>query len=296
MKPFLRLFLAALFLATAVIAPAQAKILTIGYVDLPCHTVSAELLKSLLERMGYNISLKKDTAEAIFAQMAEGEVDIMVAAWLPRTDASSWESHKSRTTKVSVLYDNVKSAWAVPDYVPESLVRSIADLSKPEVSSKMEKSVAIPGAHPSLLQDSSKVMEAYGLGSAGYQLTPASVSDWTRAVQDGVGKQRWFVIATWQPNFLNRAVQYRVLEDPKQLLGGSDRAYLLANAQSFQKLDRPVSDLLKRVGISNKAVVEMESMVMLEGRTPHEAARRWMAEHPNTIEYWYTPEETDSDK
>jgi glycine betaine/proline transport system substrate-binding protein len=292
MNLLLRRFLVATLLALSVSGPVQAKVVAIGYVDLSCHEVTAELIKSVLERMGYNVSLHRGNAAAMFTKLAEGEIDLLVAAWLPHADAGPWLEHKDQLVKLSTLYDDARSFWAVPAYVPEAAVRSVADLRKTDVAEKMLKPIRVPNANLALLQGSTKIFAEYALRESGYSLSNGSTAEWMSGVKENLAAQKWFVLPLWRPHYLG--AQFRVLEEPKQFLGGSNKAYLLASKDS--KIDRSVVDLLKRMTMSNKAVADMDAKVFLESRTPHEAARYWMGEHPNTVEYWYTPDEADGEK
>lgn len=296
MQQLLHRFLLAALITLGIAGSAQAKFVSIAYVDLSCHEATAELVKTVLERMGYNVSLRKGNAAAMFSKLAEGEVDLLVAAWLPHADAEPWQEYKEQLVKLSALYDDARSFWAVPAYIPESVVHTVADLRKTDVAEKMQKTIHAPNAHFALAQGSRKIFDEYALRDSGYTLAGVSTAEWIDSFKESVAAQKWFVMPLWRPHYLNGSTQLRVLDEPKHLLGGSDKAYLLANKNTLQKIGRPLIDLLKRITMSNKAAQEMDSMVALAGLTPHEAARRWMGEHPDTVNYWFTPDETDSDK
>ena len=278
---------AAAFLAALAVTPLHAGVITLGYAESSVNEVPAELIKNVLERMGINVSLRKSSESQIFSMLREGEIDFLVGAWLPNAHAQYWEAE--RMVKLVTLYDDAKFVWAVPAYVPASELSSLADLRKPAVAEKMVKRVRTAGASIGLNEGSKKVFDEYALGELGYRLTSDAAAHWRAGIKEDFAARRWFVAPLPLPHYLNR--DFRPLDEPKQLLGGSNKANLLASKATLPNIDKAIIALLKRISVSTQAVAEMDFKVQVEGRTPHEAARRWMGEHPNTIEYWYTPED-----
>ena len=94
----------------------------------------------------------------------------------------------------------------------------------------------------------------------------------------------------WQPQYLNRVARMRILEEPKQLLGGTDKAYLVAHKDFYAKVDKHTWKALQRISLSVKAVTEMDYLVNVRKLSPQYAARNWMAAHPDTVNYWLQPD------
>jgi glycine betaine/proline transport system substrate-binding protein len=70
----------------------------------------------------------------------------------------------------------------------------------------------------------SKILEAYGLGAAGYEVMPGEAKDWIANFKQAVSEQRWLVIPLWQPQWINAACKVRVLDEPKGIYGKGDAA------------------------------------------------------------------------
>ena len=273
------------------VGPAQARYLSIGHVNLSFYEVTAALIQLVLERMNYNVALSKGPHSEIYPKLAAGEVDLFVAGWLPNAHARYWDQYKDQLVRVTPLYRHARLFWAVPDYVPESEVRQVADLTKPDVAAKMDRTIRGPGADSGLMIGSKRIVEEYGLDRAGYQLAPGKPADWIAWFNANIGGGKWFVMPLWQPQYLNQAAKLRILEEPKNLLGQEDTAYLLAHKDIRDKIDKPTWQALKRIELSIKAVTEMDYMVNVQNMAPREAARLWMAAHPDTVTYWLEPEE-----
>ncbi|HWQ39543.1 MAG TPA: glycine betaine ABC transporter substrate-binding protein, partial [Burkholderiales bacterium] len=120
---------------------------------------------------------------------------------------------------------------------------------------------------------------------------PGKPADWIAWFNANLSAGEWFVTPLWQPQFLNQVARLRILEEPKELLGRTDAAYLLAHKDISQKLDKPTMDVLRRMELSVKWVTELDYMVNVKNMAPRDAARLWLAAHPVTVSYWLEPDE-----
>jgi len=272
---------------------AQSRFVTLGHVDISFYEVTAKVVQGVLERLGYTVAVKTGSHAKIYPLLGNGEIDLFVAVWLPGAHASYWEKYKDSSVQVTTLFEDARLYWAVPDYVPAAEVKSVADLRKPEVAAKMQKEIR--GTHPDsgLMIGSKKIMEEYSLDAAGYQLASGEPADRAANLNENIAAKRWFVMPLSQPNYLNRVANMRILDEPKQFLGGADKAYLVAHKDFYAKVDKHTWKALQRMSLSVKAVTEMDYLVNVKKLTPEYAARNWMAAHPDTVNYWLQPDPED---
>lgn len=286
MKFLSRLLTTALGATLLVSSAAHARTVVIGHVNLSFHEATAAVFQNVLERSGYNVAMKKGSHSVMYPLLAEGEFDLFVAAWLPHTHGEYWEAYNENLTLVTPLYSDARLFWAVPDYVPESAVKSVADLAKPEVAAKMEKTIRGPSVGSDLMMQSKTVMEHYDLQQSGYNLAPGKAKDWIDSFNANVEAKNWFVMPLWQPQYLNKVAKLRILEEPENILGEADTAWLVAHSSADKKIPKHIFDVLKRMEFSVKWITELDYMVNVEGMSPREAARVWMTSHPYTVDYW----------
>ena len=276
-----------LFSATS----ANALTIVLGHVNESSYEATAVVIQTILERIGYNVAIKKGKPGVMFPMLAEGEIDIFVAGSLPHEDAEDWEDYKDELVLVTPLYEDAKLFWAVPAYIPASDVKSITDLTKPGVASRMEKIIRGPGADSDLMIRSRKVLQEYSLTQTGYQLAPGKSADWISGFNANVKSGKWFVVPLWQPHYLSEVAKLRILDEPKKLLGEPDTAWLIANKGTKRKMGAGGFGVLQKMEFSVRSIAEIEYQVHVEKRSPREAGRRWMGLHPYTVEYWVEPEE-----
>src|SRR5919109_1031381 len=77
-------------------AAAQSKKVKIAYVEWSDAVVATNVLKTVLESKGYEVTITPLAAAAMWQAVATGEADAMVAAWLPATHASYYGQLKDK--------------------------------------------------------------------------------------------------------------------------------------------------------------------------------------------------------
>lgn len=282
--------LLAVFVLSCPSALAQSRFATLGHVNISFYEVTAKVVQSVLERLGYTVAVKSAGHAELYPLLGSGDVDLFVAVWLPGAHASYWEQYKDNAVIVTALFDDARLFWAVPDYVPATDLKSVADLRKPDVAAKMQREILGTSPDSGLMAGSKKIMDEYGLADAGYRLLPGKPAQRATTLTDNVATKRWFVMPLSQPSYLNRLAGMRMLDEPKQLLGGADTAYLVASKNFYAKVDKRTWKALQRISLSVKAVTEMDYLVNVKQLTPEYAVRNWMAAHPDTVNFWIQPD------
>jgi glycine betaine/proline transport system substrate-binding protein len=217
-----------------------------------------------------------------FQGISRGDVDLMLGAWLPVTHAAYYARYKNDMEDMGIIYTGAKIGWAVPDYVPESDVASIADLNKPEVKSKLNSTIQgiEPGAGEMVASE--KAMKDYDL--AGYNLIRASEAGMLTAVSRAYQSKQWIVATVWSPHWLWQKWKMRYLKDPKGTLGGDEQIHGFASKQFAGKY--PKADaFIRHYKLTLADVEEIE----LTGNTTNDwnaAAKKFVDSHPDKVKAW----------
>lgn len=272
--------IAVLAAASSLPASAQDRTIRLGQVGLSFYAVVGGIVQEVLEQDGYKVEVTTGTHGDIFPKIGAGEIDILAAAWLPDGHAPLYAKVRDVTFIVGELYGDARLYWAVPDYVPSDLVRSIDDLKKPDVVTRMDKKIRGIGATSGLMVGAAKIREVYGLDAAGYEVVPGEAKDWIDNFKQAVSEERWLVMPLWQPQWINAAYKVRALEEPKGIYGKGDTAVLLGHETLKRKLSPETLLRLANIKLSVDAVTEMDLWVNVDGLTPREAARKWLAANP----------------
>lgn len=278
---------AVLLMSMNVGAIARDEPVRLGQIGISFYAVTGQVVQQVLERLGHEVELRTGSHSEIFPELAQGNVDLLVAAWLPHAHAKYWSEHGSGAVELATLYRGARLFWAVPTYVPEAAVASVEDLKKPAVRSRMEQRIQATKPDSGLTMGSQRIMEAYGLEDAGYNLQTGAHVDWQMYFEENYRAGRWFVMPYFQPNFLNRMAQMRRLEEPRDLLGKENRAVLVADKAFVATAPQRTIQVLQRIELDLDAVAEMDYLVRVEGKSAREAARAWMAANRGRVDAWF---------
>lgn len=278
-----RWLVAALSASTVVAAPAaEHAVIRIGWTAWSDTEALTNIAKEVLEkRLGYKVELVMTDIGLQFAGVARGNLDVMLMAWLPTTHKAYWDKVAGNVVDLGVLYDHAKLGWAVPKYVPESEVSSIADLAKPSVRERLHG--VIQGIDPGagLMRASERMLTDYAL--TGYRLVSASDAGMIVALDRAIKRNEWIVVTTWSPHWMFARYPVRYLSDPKGSLGGDEAVHALAR-KGFESDFPKATVFLKRFKLT---IPELEALMLrAKDSSYHDEAVAWIRTHPQRVEQW----------
>jgi glycine betaine/proline transport system substrate-binding protein len=256
----------------------------LGQVYLSFHAVTGAIVQEILERLGHSVEVREGPHETIFPLLGEAAIDLMAAVWLPEGHAKYWEKYGRDAEEIAKFFDGAHFLWAVPEYVSE--VSSIADLVKPAAAERMTKVIQGIGAGATIKTLSQEAIGAYSLDYAGYSFHSGTPAEWIATYDKAVADRKWIVFPTWAPQYLNRDGKLRPLEDPRGILGGTNRASLVGPRKRLLLLPAKTKTALSRIYIGIDGVTEMDWAVNVKKTTPREAARSWMAANEAEVRNW----------
>jgi glycine betaine/proline transport system substrate-binding protein len=283
---FRNLFIiATLTLAAGANAMAQEPI-KIGWTAWSDAEFVTKLAARVIEdRYGREVELMQTDIAPQYQGLATGSIDVMLMSWQPDTHADYIERVGADTVNLGLLYTKARLGWAVPNYIPESEVTSIADLAKPAVREQLDGTITgiDPGA--GLTRLSRQAIEDYGLD--GYELQISSGAGMTAALQRAVRRDEWIVVTGWSPHWMFGAFDLRYLEDPEGVLGSFERVHAVARMGFYQD-DVEVASFLSRMQIP---IADLQAAMYEAQETSYEeAVTNYIAGNEARIDYWVTGE------
>lgn len=259
----------------------------LGQINISFYAVTAAVVQEVLERLGHRVEVRTGSHGQIFPMLGRGEVDLLVAAWLPSAHADYWEQYGGDAVQLATLYPNAQLYWAVPPYVPEAMVSRVEDLKKPEVVVRMVKTIRATAPDSGLTIGSGRIMSHYRLADAGYELLPGTRDQWVAHLEENLAARRWFVMPFFRPNYLNLMADMRILEEPQKLLGEASHGTLVAHRNFVARMPQSTTDVLARIRLGLEAVAQMDRMVNVDKMSPRDAARAWMAQYRGVVDAWF---------
>lgn len=269
---------------------ANSPVVRLGVTDLSFHRVTAAVIAALLAQMGFQVERHYAPHVENFERLRDNQIDMIASAWIPHSHGTYLETvEQVIATRQLGLHYEPYALWGVPEYVPLSAVQSVTDLLRPEVRALMRKRIQGIGPGAGITRFSIKMMKEYGLQTAGYEFLTGTQDDCIAAFETAVARTEWMVVPLWWPQFLHHRHQIRELHDPKGLLGGVDRAVLLARSDRLQDLfSAQQIAVLDRVRLSNQIVSALDYAVNRNHESDEQAAARWLDAHPAHLQHWLT--------
>ena len=277
-------------------APPEEEAISIGVLPWAEVEATAKLWAFLLEAEGFETELQRiDTTspggivrtgevtvvEGLYAQLADGEIDIWTGAWLPQTHAPQLVDHGEDVEVVGTWYDGARLTWAVP---ASSALTSIADLAGRGEALGGEIVGIEPGSgHVRVSRDD--VLPAYGLEDE-YTLTTGSSRAMLAALDRAVALGRPIVVTLWEPHPAYGRYDLRNLEDPLGALGEEERIDVVVRA-GFVADHPEIARWLASFSLQEAELVSLQ--VALEEASPGEERRaiaEWVAGHRDLVDSW----------
>jgi glycine betaine/proline transport system substrate-binding protein len=110
------------------IEKADGKKLKLAYVAWDSEIASTNVVKLVLEeRLGYKVDMMQVEAGPMWAGIAGGDADAIVAAWLPTTHQDYYDKYKGKFEDIGPNLNGTKIGLVVPSYMN---IDSIEDLQK----------------------------------------------------------------------------------------------------------------------------------------------------------------------
>jgi glycine betaine/proline transport system substrate-binding protein len=257
-------------------------VIRIGWTAWSDAEAVTNIAREILEkRLGYKVELVMTDIGLQYAGVARGNLDVMLMAWLPNTQKAYWDKVSNDVVDLAVLYDNARLGWAVPTYVPQSELGSIADLNKPEIRQKLHGQIQgiDPGA--GLMRLSEKALVDYHL--SGYTLQSASDAGMIVALDRAIKRKEWIVVTTWSPHWMFARYPVRYLEDPKGSLGGAEAIHAVAR-KGFEADFPKAAGFLKSFKFT---IPDLEALMLrAKDSSYHAEAVAYIQSHPQVVEGW----------
>lgn len=277
--------LLSLFLTVAVLAGcsekgADNKSIKLAYVAWDSEIASTNVVKEVLEsKLGYKVEMLQVDAGPMWAGIADGSADAMVAAWLPSTHASYLEQYGSKLEDLGVNLDGTKVGLVVPTYMD---IQSIEDLNKPEIASSLKKQIIgiEPGA--GIMMATETALQDYALKD--YKLVESSSAAMATELQKAYDKQEPIVVTGWTPHWKFAKMDLKYLDDPKGIYGGDEQIHTMVR----KGLKDDMEGAYKFLDQFQWEPSDMESVMVAiqDGQSPEEAAKAWVNSNSDKVDAW----------
>ena len=268
----------------------------LAYVEWSTEIASTHLVKAVLqEKMGVHCEAIPMEANKMWESIASGEVDGMVAAWLPGTHGHYYKEVENRVENLGPNLEGAQIGLVVPSVQvgrqtmgtglrnkPYVTVESISELN--QYAEKFRGKIIGIDPAAGVMKKTRRAMEVYDLTR--FRLVSGSEVSMTAELSNAIRKQRWIVVTGWSPHWMFGRWDMRFLDDPRGVYGGEE--YIATMVRKGLKKDMPeVYHFLDNFYWTPE---EMDQLMVWikddDGLYPYEKALRWMQYNEKRLQSW----------
>ncbi|MGM0502671.1 MAG: glycine betaine ABC transporter substrate-binding protein, partial [Bacillota bacterium] len=256
----------------------EKKTLKIGYVQWASAEASTYLIEEVLERAGYDVELMTLQAGSMYQGLAQGDLDTMVCAWLPKTHKSYWKDYGDKLVDLGANYEEAKIGLAVPQYVD---IDSISELKNNKDKFNGEVIGIDPGAGIMEIT-SNKTMDQYGLSD--WDLVESSGPAMTAKLEKSINQEKPVVVTAWTPHWKWFAYDLKFLKDSKNVYGEPDQIKTLGRPEI--KGDFPqAAKILEKYKLNDDQLGELINMAK-DADDLEKVAAEYVDNHKDLVNQW----------
>lgn len=256
----------------------------VGWTDITATTaITTELLKGL----GYQTKIDLLSVPVTYSSMANGDIDVFLGNWMPTMEGDIAKYREAGTVEtLRANLEGAKYTLAVPKYVYDAGVQSFADIAK--FSDKFRSKIygIEPGNDGNRLIQSMVDENAFELKD--FSVVESSEAGMVSQVARSVRRNQWIVFLGWAPHPMNSNVEMEYLDGGDDYFGPNyGGANVYTNVRQNYLAQCPnVGNLLKNLSFSLEMENQLMESILNQGVLPEQAARQWLAKHPESIVPW----------
>ncbi|WP_085524415.1 glycine betaine ABC transporter substrate-binding protein [Tuberibacillus sp. Marseille-P3662] len=259
------------------------KEVTLAYVSWESAVASNNVMKQVLENVGYNVTIKQVSTGTMYAGVADGSVDATISSWLPTTDKSYWNRYKDQLNDIGTSLKKAPQGLYVPDYMDIDSVKDLAN-NKNNVGQKTGWTVTGIDAGAGEMQIiKDKMFPAYGLNDK-WDLKASSSPAMLATVKKAIDDHKPIVAVLWQPHWAVSQWDMKLLKDSKDVFKKPDDIHTLAR-KGF-KADAPAAyQILNQFHWEKKDMEKVMTMIHND-MEPKAAAKKWIKNNQDLVSEW----------
>ncbi|MBS3732764.1 MAG: glycine betaine ABC transporter substrate-binding protein [Desulfobacterales bacterium] len=201
-----------------------------------------------------------------------------MAAWLPSLQKRYLEEHRAEVEHLGPNLEGTEIGLVVPEYVP---INSIAELNAH--APKFDNKIIGIDPYAGIMGKTAAVIDAYGLSA--FELVSGSGPTMTTALGNAIDQQRWIVVTGWRPHWKFAEWDLTYLDDPKKIYGRKEHIATIVRKKLKQDMPE-VYAFFDNFYWHPGDLAEVKLMARDENISYPEAAKKWVANHPELVAQW----------
>ena len=250
------------------------KTVTLASVQWDSEIASANVIKIVLEDLGYTVKISELDPAIVFSSIASGTADATVAPWLPDSHGFLYEQYGDQMINLGPNLEGAINGITVPAYMD---VNSIADLTDEanKTITGIEPGAGITALARELMNDYENLSD--------WALTTSSTGAMLAELDKAIASKEDFITTGWKPHWMYEKYDLKILEDPKLTMGEGE--FVVSFAREGLEEDMP--EVYRVIDNFNWTVEDMQSVMLeLQDVGPTVAAQNWIDKNPEKVASW----------
>lgn len=258
---------------------AAASSITLGYVEWDCAIANTHIVAAIMEEhFDMDVELVSVEAGIMWTGLAQGDLDVILTAWLPVTHGFYLDEYGDDVVDLGVNFEGAAIGLVVPTYVD---IDSIEDM----VDHAAEFNNMIYGIDPGagIMAATDEALDVYGL-----PMTVLDSSDAAMTIQLGqaYADEEWIVVTGWVPHWKFDVYDLKFLDDPENIYGGAENIHTFSRTGFDEDFDADVLSFFDNYFLTQEQLHEMMNIVREGDDTELELARQWIADNDDAVQQW----------
>lgn len=256
-------------------ALVQGDEIELVYVTWDTEVASSNVVGTVLEDLGYDVSLTVLDNAIMWESIANGEADAMVSAWLPQTHEPQLEEYGDQVDHLGVNLEGGKIGYVVPDYMD---VDSVEDLT-----TEADQTVVGIEAGSGTVAAAIEVTESYP-NLEDWEVQTSSSGAMATELGNAIDNEEEIVVTGWTPHWKFQKYDLKFLEEPQGIIGADENIETFTR-QDLQE-DHPIAYSVLENFHWELDDIEQVMLDIQEGKDPKDAARDWVDNNQDKVEEW----------
>lgn len=253
------------------------KKITIAYVNWAEGVAMTQLAKNILEKKGYQVTLKNADVAPVFAAVAGGDADVFLDTWMPVTHQHYMETFGQKVTVLNTNFEGAKIGLVVPDYVA---IKSIEELNG--AKAKFNGNIVGIDAGAGIMNKAEEAVKEYALD---YQLQSSSEAAMMATLKKSIDEKQPVVITGWAPHWMFSRYQLRFLEDPKKVFGEAEKIQTIANNE-FSVSDTVAVNFFRKFQLNGEQLGSLMGALADADGKEEAAVNEWISKNQELVNGW----------
>lgn len=225
------------------------------------------------------VELTLSDIDVQYRNVAKGNLDLMMMSWQLVTHGDYIERYGADMVDLGSIYDETRLGWAVPTYIPENVVASVADLKRHRDKFAGRIVGIDPGA--GLMKRTRDLMADEALD--GWTLEEGTGPLMAKKLVDASAKGEWIVAMLWNSHWVFAEVELRYLDDPDDVFGPAESVHAMAR-KGFEDDYPAVAAFIRRFSLEMEQLETLMADAREHGHK--EAIYQFLEQNQDLVRYW----------